>query len=359
VPPARQRSPLLRTILILIPAALAGVVFLILKTASPETIERVYSRGLYPVIARIIGWWSDLVPFSVAEVLFVALVAAILFLAVRGTVRLVRRRSTVRSAAWFVARLVVIGAPVAYMLFVGLWGANYGRRPIEEKIGFSRERITPERFHQSLLRLAMWTDGNREASAGHDPRDLPTTEVILIVRDLDGVSIPYARREKTLILNDFFRICGIHGITSPFTHETHYRSDLFPFEIPFVAAHERAHLAGYASEAEASFVAYQACVRSSSAMARYSGHLSMLRLFLGAASSEARTLVGERISEGVREDLRAIAKRNREESSPLREISTRLNDAYLKANRVAAGVGDYGRVVKLVLGADRRSWVLP
>jgi hypothetical protein len=38
--------------------------------------------------------------------------------------------------------------------------------------------------------------------------------------------------------------------------------DLLPFEKPFVAAHEWAHLAGYADESEASFVGWLTCVRA-------------------------------------------------------------------------------------------------
>jgi hypothetical protein len=154
VPPAsRQRLGRIR---LLIPAAIAGTVFLLLRAASPDAVERVYSRTLYPVVARIMGFWSDLVPFSVAEILVLALAAVLIFLTVRGTVRLVGRRTRPLAAAGSVARLVLVWAPVAYLLFALLWGANYARRPIEEKIGFAKARVTPESYRRSLLMLATW-----------------------------------------------------------------------------------------------------------------------------------------------------------------------------------------------------------
>ncbi len=59
---------------------------------------------------------------------------------------------------------------------------------------------------------------------------------------------------------------------NPFGLEAIANPDLLPFERPFVAAHEWAHLAGYADESEASFVGFLTCIRAA-APAAYSGWL--------------------------------------------------------------------------------------
>jgi len=348
-----------RRLLLLLPLALAGVLFLLIRLAGPETVERVYSRGVYPVVARVVGAVSDLVPFSLAEVILVPLALVGLFLLGRGAFRLVRRKTTPRAALGRLGRVLLVGLPVVFLLFEVLWGLNYGRLPVEKKTGHTRQRIDEAAFEDALAGLARVASAERP-----EPMPEATDETLaaiadgvdLVVAELEGREIACARRPKTLILNGFFRWCGIHGITVPFTHEAHHRSDLFAFEIPFVAAHERAHLAGYGSEAEANFVGYHACLASRDPLARYSARLVILRHFLFAAGKDLREKAGGLLSDGVRADLDAISRRNREESRPFAELAMWMNDAYLKANRVEGGVRDYGRVVRLLLGAEPGTW---
>ena len=110
------------------------------------------------------------------------------------------------------------------------------------------------------------------------------------------------------------------------------------------------------AEAEANFVGYHACLTSRDPLARYSARLVILRHFLFAAGKDLREKAGGLLSDGVRADLEAISRRNREESRPFADIARWMNDAYLKANRVEGGVRDYDRVVRLLLGAEPGSW---
>jgi hypothetical protein len=350
-----------RRAFIALPALLAIALAAILRGTSPETIERVYSRGIYPAIARVAGAVSDLVPFSIAEVWFWILLVATVFLLIRGIVRLVRRRLRWRAALRFWAFLVLVAAPALFVLFVALWGANYGRLPIERKTGHDEARLGRERFRTVLLSLARAASRTRPAetdSLARGTLQRTADAVDEVVRELEGRPVRCARRAKTLVVNGFFRLAGIHGITVPFTHEAHHRRDLLPVERPWIAAHERAHLAGYASEAEASFVGFAACVRARDPMACYSGYLGLLLEFMSAANEDEWKAVSPHLADDVRKDLRFVLTRRRNERSALHDVTRRLNDAYLKANRVAGGVKDYGRVVRLVLGADPSAWPL-
>ncbi len=62
------------------------------------------------------------------------------------------------------------------------------------------------------------------------------------------------------MLTPFFTWAGVTGMMNPFGLETIVHPDLLPFERPFVLAHEWAHLAGHADEAEASAVGWLACM---------------------------------------------------------------------------------------------------
>ena len=95
---------------------------------------------------------------------------------------------------------------------------------------------------------------------------------------------------------------------------------------------------------------YHACAASRDPLARYSGLLRIYGHFRAAASPEERLSADAKLSVAVKADLTAIATRNRNERRDLHEVSRSINDSYLKANSVSEGVGDYGRVVRLLLG---------
>ena len=56
--------------LILIPV---GLLLPKLVKNAPERVERIYSRGIYPVIARILGFFSSVIPNSLAELIIIVL----------------------------------------------------------------------------------------------------------------------------------------------------------------------------------------------------------------------------------------------------------------------------------------------
>jgi hypothetical protein len=121
--------------------------------------------------------------------------------------------------------------------------------------------------------------------------------------------------------------------------------DLIDAERPFVLAHEWAHLAGYADESEANFVAYLACRRGDAA-ARYSAAL----MTLGYASP--RRAIRDALEIGPKIDLDAIRMRYERTSDALRFAAREGYDKYLKANRVEKGVESYDAVVQLILGTS-------
>jgi hypothetical protein len=353
---------ILRHLLLTIPALLALALALVLALSSPEAVERVYSRGIYPPVARALGGLSDLVPVSIAEVLGLVLVLLVLLSLIRGTGRLLLRRTRLRDAAARVGKTLLVAVPLVYVAFQGLWGIHYARLPLETRLHLdpatAPDRASFERNLEALVRAASRERVASPPGPGETERSIAAAVVgvDLVTTRMEGAPVPGARRPKTLLLNDLFRLAGVTGVTIPFTHEAHHRRDLLPCERPHVAAHERAHLAGFASEAEANFVAYHAGLASGDPRARYSARLGLLRDFLGAATAEQVEAVLPHLAEGVRADLRAIRERSRREASSLTRLTRRVNDTYLRANRVRGGVSDYGRVVRLVLAGERHGW---
>jgi hypothetical protein len=128
-------------------------------------------------------------------------------------------------------------------------------------------------------------------------------------------------------------------------------------ELPFSAAHERAHAAGWAREDEANFLAWRACRDSGNADFQYSGalvaSLYVVRTLLGVAPEPARALASRR-SPAVQRDLEAIRAYLRAYEGRLADAGERVNDAYLRSQGERRGVQSYGRMVDLLL-AERRA----
>jgi hypothetical protein len=331
---------------ILIGVALVGA-FAPLPQAA---VERLYSRSFYLALQPHVTGLSNTVSFSLLDVLVVAVAAAWI---AATAIDISRHLSWRRVISGLVVRSVV-WASALYVVFLLLWGLNYRRVPLAEKLQFDASAVSAEGA-RALAGLtvervnALYGEAHAEGwlPAGTiDPKleqAFARTE-----RALGAARLALPARPKRTVLDLYFRRAGVDGMTDPYFLETLVSSGLLPFERPLVVAHEWGHLAGYADEGEASFVGWLACLQGTSAD-RYSGWL-FLYGEMAAASADRRELES-RLAAGPREDLRAIADRiRREVDRTVLRIGWRVYDRYLKANRVSAGVSSYADVVRLALG---------
>jgi hypothetical protein len=142
---------------------------------------------------------------------------------------------------------------------------------------------------------------------------------------------------------------------NPFGLETIVSPDLLPFERPFVLAHEWAHLAGYAPEADASFVGLLAAL-GADAPSEYSAWLALFDHAVGQLpASEQRASVAE-LGPGPTADRMAIAARLDDRIEIVARASWDTYDQYLKSQGVQEGVASYSRVVELLLASGALDW---
>jgi hypothetical protein len=153
---------------------------------------------------------------------------------------------------------------------------------------------------------------------------------------------------------------GISGVYSPFTAEPNYNADIPDFQLPFLIAHEMAHQRGVARESEANFVAYVVCVSSRDPFVRYSGYrngLGVLSELFKVEPEKARELA-KQLGPGYREDSRRAALFWAKASGAAGALSHRVNDLYLRANRVKAGAADYSNSTTLIIAYHLRQRAL-
>ena len=261
------------------------------------------------------------------------------------------------------ARTIVWTAGL-YLIFLLVWGLNYRRIPLEEKLSFDDRAVTREAARTLALTVVERLNGLHitahaagwPAAGAIDPS--LADALARADRALGGRGTMTPGRPKSTVLDWYFRRTATDGMTDPYFLETMISTSLLPFERPFVVAHEWSHLAGMAQEGEANFLAWLACVNASPS-AQSSGWLFLYAELMAALDERVRADVQSSLSPGPRADLAAIRKRVLQQIDPrLAAAGRRVYDRYLKANRVEEGVESYGQVVELVLGVRfRPGWV--
>jgi hypothetical protein len=317
------------------------------------TVERSYSRGLYPIVQPRLTALSNTTPFAWFDALVVLTIAMALAL---WTLRLRRRKSGLRRTLAVLGFDTAAAGAFLYLWFLAAWGLNYQRQPLREQLDFREERITRD----ALRALADRTVGSLNALHGDAHAagwpELADTRVALepaFLRAQHDLALPWtvhAGRPKRTLFNFYFTRVSIDGMTGPFFLETLANGTLLPFERAAMVAHEWSHLAGYADESEANFVGWLVCMRGPAAV-QYSGWVSLYGTVISALPRSDRDAVTGRLGEGPRADLRAVSDRIRRHAVPVASrAGYALYDRFLKANRVEAGVRSYGEVLRLLLG---------
>lgn len=326
--------------------AIVGVALAALVAPWPaRLIEAWYSRGVYVHLQRTLTPMSNLIPVACLDLgVILMLVAAF------GRVRTTVKTERARTAAWSIAAGLAELVAILYLLFLALWGLNYRRVPLEQKVEFEPSRITRERALR-VAAEAVRQVNLEEASSSGDPFDsaalgaaFDSAQRRLGARIMAAPGVP-----KRSLLALYFRWAAIDGMTDPYFLEIIVNPDVLPVERPFVVAHEWAHLAGYADESEANFVAWLTCLQGNARM-QYSGWLTMYVHLSNALPQDDRRELAAKLGAAPRRDLAAIAERLQRSAPVVRYAAREVYDRYLKANRVPGGIANYDAVVRLVLG---------
>ena len=244
-------------------------------------------------------------------------ILALVLLLLRWVVRFfgMLRQHGVVDAFWDLIRRVIRTASIVAILFMVMWGLNYRRTPLEERLGVSRTAALGRRSAVDHRRCQH--AGRPDASGAHgqrrarDARHRPQAAEA-VQRHAPAAGLPAARGagepKYSLVLTPYFTAAGIDGMVNPLALESIVHPDLLPFERPFIVAHEWAHLAGAADEAEASAIGWLACMQGEPIYA-YSASLYLIQE-AGSVLPPARWQQSlQKLDPGVRSDLDAIAQR--------------------------------------------------
>ncbi|MFN7949337.1 MAG: DUF3810 domain-containing protein [Blastocatellia bacterium] len=349
---------------------LVTVALQLLAGYNPRLVEHYYSRGFYPYVAAALAFINRRVSFSIAEMLLMLLAGgALCWLAVQ--VRRVLKKQVVWRQWLFAAmvRLLMV-VSVSALTFLLLWGLNYQRQPLAQNFEFTSRKASADeleaisrvivmKVNESYLEAARDHDWPDHSRIPHDPAQLAQLIEEAYQQEplLKGIAPTQGAPPKPVMFSRLMTIFGITGVYNPFTGEPNYNTEQPDFELPYTIAHEKAHQRGFAQEDEASFIAFLVCIRSSDAYVRYSGYmhaLGVLRRFGSALLRESLPIlrykaVYDQLGQGPRADLAASSTFWRRYQGHLMTVGERVNDTYLKANRVTHGTVSYSGVDGLII----------
>jgi hypothetical protein len=340
--------------------ALPVLALILMFAPMPDsTVNDFYATSVYPGLQRAMTSATNFFSFAVLDVIIVAVGLLVMF----SALRLLGRASThgLVEALWDGTRRLLRGGALVIILFLVGWGYNYRRTPLEQT--FPGGRAAPptiEALQAAVLdanalgaklrkAIGLEMDQTYEEIAGELSAPM---DVALKHLKQPALSTP-GRPKHSIMLTPFFTWAGVTGMINPIGLESIVHPELLPFERPFVLAHEWAHLAGQADEAQASAVGWLACMRGSPTLA-YSASLYLIMEAASALPGDTRQVVMKQLDAGVKSDIDAILVRLQRGKPSVQRTASRVYDEYLRANRVADGTASYGRALSLILSPPLR-----
>jgi hypothetical protein len=342
-----------RLVVILGISLVLHIALLMLLPGDGDWVEAIYARGIYPIVGPIVAFLPALLPFSLAALALLALIALALVGLVRLALRWRRGSLSLRSAVERSVAVLVVAAAVVFHAFYLFWGYNYLRPPLERRLGLAQVAAAAEQRNEFARQFVAAAAMARVPVAPWDRDELDARvdeAVAAALLELEGRPPPVTSPLKGDLGSGFLARQGTRGVVSPLTLEAHVDFGLPAFLLPFSAAHEKAHLAGFARERDANFLAWYALARSPDARLRYSAQLGVIHYFL---NRETRTFAAP-----LEADLETLAAYETSHvSRGLQRASLEIYSVYLRANRIPAGIGDYAQAGQLIEAwIGQRGW---
>jgi len=316
----------------------------------------------------------------VFEVTLILLALATFFCVVLVIVNLCTSKG--RTRLWHLTKTYALAtlrrainiAAIILLFFVLGAGINYNRESYAEHVGI----VVQDSSVDELIQLYMILVSRAEVIApqidtdvhGHfvlhrDGMHDDARRAMTELNDLHGGLISYFPRAKGWLLSrTLLSNARIGGVFTPWTMEANYNADMPGQSIPFVIVHELAHVAGHMREDEANFIAYLAARDSDNIDFNYSAvyvAISYTRTALRRSVSAAQYQeLFDLLPNQLQRDFAVAREYWRAFEGPVADISTRMNDTYLRLNQQEDGVQSYGRMVDLLLAYYRTAgWIIP
>jgi hypothetical protein len=321
----------------------------------PEVVERWYSNGFYPFVSKLLRILFGYIPFSVGDVLYLLLIAF--------GIKWVWTNRKSWKTHWKNKMLKIVSCfSLIYFAFHLLWGFNYYRQPLFEKMKIERDYSDADLLVFTKKLIAKTNAVQFQITQNKKEKIvLPYSQEQVFKMNLNGFS-NLAKEYSAFYYTDLsakkslfsfpLTYMGFGGYLNPFTNEAQVNYLMPMYHSPTTSCHEMAHQMGYASESECNFIGFMASVKNENLYFKYSGYSFALRYCL--ASWKVRN---ESIYNQLLQTVHPGILKNYEESNlfwksyetPIEKGFHLFYDSFLKWNQQKDGMKGYSKFVNLMV----------
>lgn len=325
-------------------------------TPSSNWVERVYSQGFYIWLA---SWWvplSNSASFSWAALLLIALPIAYLLM-----VFLSFRRNLFWKGLFLFLSRTLASFIIIVAWFVVTWGANYQRNSIETQMNLQASETTEADLEQLLSSLTLLIQdtvtAERNEQEASNAINLSLQET---VANLTGEQPTLPDNVKRLPSGSLILLGRASGIMSPWTLEPHIDGALPSLSYVAIGAHEQAHVAGYAGEADADLISAIAGLNAQNDFANYAIALRFWQSAIWQLPQAKQASFRDQLPEQAKKDLETMNAPYRNYQLPqfVQRIQQQSYDRYLKTQGISSGIQDYSRAIDLLIKAQKQGLIL-
>lgn len=328
-----------------------------IKTFSffPDAVEKYYTYGIYPVIAklqRILFCW---IPFSMGDI-FYGIIIYWLIYKLYFIVKQSRQQKI--HPSFLIAQLKKIGFACIciYIAFYGLWGLNYSRIGISGQLGLKEDKYSLQDLdtlvnqlqHRLNENAALITPAMRDSFKRKS--NLFNGAIVAFKqaeKDFSFLKYDYPSVKPSLFsyLGNYL---GFQGYYNPFSGEAQVNTTIPQSIEPFVATHEISHQLGYGKESEANLTGFLACKLHPSVNFKYAAYFDMYNYSIRQLAARDTTLAKNydaTLHPQVKKDIKEYIAFYKKYQNPIDVIISWGYAHFLKLNNQPKGKESYNEVV--------------
>ena len=316
--------------------------------------------AFYPFLTRevqtVLAQWSSGVDVVVWQMLAMLLILGLLLSVV---LMIALKWNFVRWLGW-----VLACASLVWMLHTGIYGLNYYAGPLSQDIHLNSNDFTVDDLEDATLYFRDKANAMAAQMPRDDNGDLIYSDFNTLAQKAgDGFhTLTYEQSGsvfagslepvKELAWADLYTSMGILGITMPLTGEAAVNPQIPAIALPFTMCHEMAHRMCIATEDDANFAAFLACLANEDPQFQYSAYYmayrycySALRSSGSAQAAAAAARIDLEVNSYLRYDLKVYDRfftGHRSEFAS--NVADKVNDAYIKISGDSAGTESYSQV---------------
>ena len=297
---------------------------------NPSYIDDYYVRIIYNNLIKINSFLFSKIEIPIGEIIYIVIIILYIYLFVK-----------VISFKLSDFLNLVAFSSILYFLFYFLWGLNYFKPSLVDKLNIKSEyefNVLDETINKVIFEI------NKESS--FISKDINKSDIFNLINT-------NASNIKKSIIPDIFLYQKVSGHYIPFTSEAIFVDKIPLVDMPIVILHEQAHQSGYANEGEASFIAFSKAINNKEPYIRYSGYFYALINLLNEISKKNSDKLDDyitKLDEKVISDIKKVQNFwSKYSNSFLDKAQNYIYDLYLKSNNQEAGIMTYAEVSKYII----------